>query len=751
MSTERRNPAPPPIRAEPSTPDNFDAERLTLVRKRWTAQDAACMERDRQVELAVRMLAGRQWDIWSPKRGRFVDPSQYMDENERRWRQRPVVDFLGWGHQLNVAKLTESPPVVSFEPSTADHADATLAEVCDTIFKTIAYDAGMDDKRARYMSWAYAAGECYLKSRVDYNVGDEKELAGPAVLSMEGGDGGTIERYADRVPYGQDGSPVAQLEDDGSSYSVPQDFTPITQKEGAIRVDVLCPLEIRREWSDKPLEEARWIIHRTFLTPDEVLERYGVECAADVTGSESSAGGYLERLKFAAGHFMGVYSRPTLGGAGESGIAPGDGYVCVDEMWEKPCPAYPQGRLLCVTKDKVLHDSRRPYDTEGAGPFRHIAALRQPGRMFPSTPFEKAIPIQKGINRLYAQILEHTTKCANPIKLIDDRAGIDPGDVTNESGLQLMHHAPSGVVPMQYVAPAALGSDVWQVLGKLEQQLLAILSIPGSEGRAPTTDASGELVEQLRYNADRSISSIAHDSVRAEAGLARDWLAILPTIWTDEKLLSYAGEDGVMRTVTVLPEMFDGSVNVRPIMDSALPETRGERAQRVLNDYQLGIFGMPGSPQANDWYLSQMRYPNLNRASRPGGPDRLSAEKAIGEITRGSQAVEIPLLKQYDFGVWKMTLRNFIASPDYLGLDEATQQQLQLLDEAVAGAFVAQQMEQQAVMGQMQMATVAQAAQQQTQMQQLIPPPPEPNPAGPNGPPGSTNKPPAASKGAQAA
>jgi hypothetical protein len=571
MASNRPNPHAVPLRAAPDQPDALDPKRVALVGSRWSAQDAACQGRDRMVEEHVRMLAGRQWDVWSDVQGQFVDPLVYLEPDERRWRQRPVIDYLSRGYQLALAKLTESPPVISFLPATSDREDAMLAETADTIVKTVAQQADMDALRATYMGWAWTAGHAYLKSRVVYD-GEEQPIVGPAVLPGPEGQ----EIVAPRVPYDAQGNPLAKLvgamggvegrESDVSGAvsaipegaeavgsdvppdmdgalvdaygDVPSDYgygdfgyeatgEAATRRKARIVVDVLTPVEVRTEWRVCPIQEKRWIIHRTYLTRGEIEERYGIAldpnalttskgadgAAADKGGANGSSvrgGGYLERLKLAAGHFGAVSQKMTADNtSGVSGAAEaGDGLLAVDEMWEKPCPEYTDGRLLVVLPalSRVLLDGPRPFQTVGAGPFREIACLRKPGRMFPSTPLEMAVPLQKALNRTAAHIMEHTARCANPKLIVDAASGIDPADLTNKPGQILEANLANGTA-MMYVAPAALGTDVYRMRDWLREELVATLNIAGSEGTTPTADASGELVEQLRYNADRAIAS----------------------------------------------------------------------------------------------------------------------------------------------------------------------------------------------------------------------------------------------------
>jgi hypothetical protein len=122
------------------------------------------------------------------------------------------------------------------------------------------------------------------------------------------------------------------------------------------------------------------------------------------------------------------------------------------------------------------------------------------------------------------------------------------------------------------------------------------------------------------------------------ADIAEDVLALLPTIWTEEKVIAYAGSDNVVRTVTVLPEMFSGRVNVKPSIESASAESKSARRQRLMQFFTLGAFGDPRSPQAMSTLLELSQFPDLNRATRPGGVDRVMAEHNLGRLVRGEPA-----------------------------------------------------------------------------------------------------------------
>lgn len=677
-----------PLRASPSQPDDLDAKRITLVEDRWRSQDGVLLPFMRLVEENVRMLAGRQWDVWSDVFGRFVDPMRYMTDDEKRWRQRPVMDFLGYWFQVTMAKLTENAPIVAWDPQDLDEMSAKLAEVMDPISKKVWNDVELDERIVGVLGWSLAGGESYLMTRLDLTRGEERSLVGPAVLRLEQGEGlDPIERTVENVPYDPvSGDPMATLREDGQGdYDYDVTGEPATEKRGELRVDVCSPLEIRAEWGvNTAWKDKRWIIHRWFLPPSEVKEKWGVDVQANVfpdMGDESSPG-YLERLLFGAGYF-GATRADTSGFGSLQADELVNGLVCGYTMWEKPCDAYPKGRLLVTAGTEVLFDGDRPCDFEAAGPIRKVGFIQLPGRPRDSTPLEKMVPLQKRFNRVQAQVAEHVQLSTNPILLIADGVGIDTDDIEARPGLTLPYDPlPSGADPAKWMSPPTLSGDVWKHLMDIRDQLFLLGSITGNEGSSPTPSASGELVEQLRFNIDRPLKSISRNLELAVAGVFEDVLCYLPVIYDEEEIIHLAGDDNVVRTVTVLPDLFSGRVAARPILESAAPESRDQKQQRITQLYSMGAFGDPKSPdpmerqEALRRFLELSRFPDLTRATRSGGPHRLMAERNLGKLLRGEPAAGIPILEVYDLAVHAHITSDFMAGPDYLDQDPRTQEEI---------------------------------------------------------------------------
>lgn len=721
----------PNLREDPWTPDREDDRRIQYARGLWHSQDMLFLKRDRQIEENIRMLAGQQWAVYSKLLGRFVDISHWFTDRERKWRQRPVFNMLLRWFMLTHARLTENPPVITFQPSTGDRSDAQLAEVMDTVFKILWNDVGMLEVIDRIASWLCPGGSAYWKTVVDPNIGDVIEWTLPqAKLSMQGADGQMIERMIEGAPLDEHGNVQAKLVGDGTEWE--PTGKAFREYEGGLKVEVLSPIQVRGQWSNLvPWHEKRWHMTRTFMTPEEVYDRYGVECEPDASESDADQANALRRVAMGAGFFGAIENL-------EEGLASFDRegaseYCDVMELYEAPSnfPGMqrgtdeyeePGGRLLTVTKRKVLRDGQRPAPYPYTSPIRHLPFVSLPGRPQGTTPQEALNPQQRTLNRRWAQILEHANLSTNPVGIADKSQGIQKGDLTDEPGqiIYAQRKGTSSHPPLEYIAPPPLGEDSWRTLHQVRNEFTDAGNLEGSDGRPPTRDASGELVKELRFNEDRYIAATARRFSLALGRMVEDWIVTLPYIWSQEKTLAWAGEDTVLRTVLVTPDLFEkGAVNVTPDIESMLPEGRGERQQRVYLMWKEGAFGDPASPQALRRLQELGRFPHLNRAHRPGGTHLIMAEQENGKLAQGVPAASIPIFEWQDHEVHLAAHEEFMAGPDYQKLSPEVQQQFYLHWAMTRQAMVTAHKNRIGLEGQMQLAAGAVASAVQGEMEDI--------------------------------
>jgi len=715
-------------------PDAHDGERVKWAKQKWHAQDDVLRLRDRQVEENVLMISGQHWHIFDPIAGRWLDPTEWMSSEERRWRLRPVVNYILPWFMTTHARLTENQPIITFVPG-PDRDDAIAAEMLDQTFKTLWREIGMPEIHDRAMSWMIPGGVVYQCTRFDLTRGELKPWVGPGEVPVVGPDGQpqvgedgqpeTMEHP--EVPFDSEGNPQMVMTPDGPM----QTGEPHATREGEIVVDVLSPLEVRGEWGPTPWHLKRWHMSAPYMSVAEIRERYQLEVTPDATFGSATDAGFLRRLTLSAGAF-GAASQ--LFGSESRLVSTKEGFARCYTLWEAPCdypsdptlqgyaetPQSPGGRLLIVVGDKVAFDGPRPVAFKYTSPIRQFGFVRIPGRPHDSSPQEMLNELVRANNRRFRQILEHANLCTNPIGLVDKASGLGTQRLTNEPGKMYQLVKRPGIAPMEFVVPPPLGTDTYRASEMLMKAITDLGQLHGSQGEMPSRDASGELVKELRFNSDRYLGPTARRMVEEYGRMAEDWKVLIAAVWPAGKVLQYTGDDNIARTLAVLPQMFDKTkVNCVPDVESMLPEGRGERQQRITWMYGMGLFGPPGSPEAMQRYFDMARFPNLNRAAKPGGVDRTMAEQLLGAIVQGATIDQIPYFPWYDETIHLMVFEQFMKGPEFLRLPPPAQQTLQTCHARY------QFMAQQKLMQQMQMQYAMQAASGQVQ-----PPPPEGGPGG---------------------
>ncbi len=677
----------PPLRLSTFEPDDHDEARADYAISLWKSQDNLLRQRDRQVEENIRMLLGQHWAVWSELKGRFVDLSEHLGTDEKKWRHMPVLNRLFIWYVLHHARMTENPPIIGFQAG-PDRIDAQLAEVMDVVFKYIYREAGMIEVLDRLFSWMIPSGRAFLKSRIDRMKGEpilsrgsaKLQLLNPEGSPILGPDGQPIQREVNDVPFDPDGKPLARLTPEGQVEGL--DAEPHVFYEGAIAVDLLTCLEARGEWgANRPWHDKSWHMQLSLLTPLQAYEALGVELEPDIRGEQAESIGTFWRMLHGSGIFGAAEART------HTGTYEGTEFVSLYELWQRPSrfkgmqrtKESPGGRLLQVTGGKVvLRDGPRFAPFRYTSPIRCFDFHKLPGRPQGSSPQEQINGPIRTRNRMAAQAINHATLVANPLRVLDRSQGLELGKVPNIPGAEVeVDRSKSKAPPVEYAAPGQLGTDVYRVSDMLTREIDEIGSIAGTSGEIPTEDASGELVKELRFNSDRPIASTMRAAVFEIGRIAEDWQVMVPVIWDQEKILSIVGEDQIARTVTVWPEMFQqGSVNVEPSVESMLPEGRGERQQRVYMLWRDGFFGNPQSPEAMNAFFENVRYPHVSRFTRPGGVDRTTAQQRVGMLLQDAPASSLPVYEWYDFATHINVLEQFMKSPEYVKQPPPIQQEM---------------------------------------------------------------------------
>lgn len=752
----------PPLRVRPFEPDDRDPERIRLAMDGWHNLDLILKPLNRQVEENLRMLCGQQYSVWAPWAQRFIDLGELLGETDELWRHRPVINMLLPAYMLAKARLTENPPIITFTPDTGDEFDSALAEAQDVIFKAKWKEMGMSEVIDRLVSIMHPCGRGYLISSIDWTRGPLAPWVRPARLPIIGMDGQpAVDEFGDlletevpEVAFDRQGNPltVAFADEHGIGYELPDGAVPHATRKGEVVVDAVTPLEVRGThnetlpWHRKP---RHW--RRTFMLPEQLWETFGVEVAPDIRGGEASGGRHgpdeLAQLMLGSG-FYGSASMRAYGLV--TGAGTRQDWCTVYEMWEVPNDSVPGmeetltspgGRHLVVTPNKVIKDGARPGRFGYTSPIRCFDYVHVPGRPGGTSPQEMMNGLQRAGNHLVGSMLQHADATANPITLINKDTGIGLAEWSPApGGAYHVKSTPAGIEPIKHITPPSLGAEVHRATDFAFAKIREIGHVDGAQGAPQTRDPSGQVIRELRENSDRPTGTTARSMVSELGRFAEDLMVWMPMIMDEEEVITYAGEDDIVRTLTIQRALFDnGKVHVTPDMESMLPESRSERQRRVRQDWQDGVFGEPASVEARSMYLALARYPNLSKEHLPGGRHRVMANHILGRVMRGEPADAATLLDVYDNTVHIAVIEHLMAGPDFLKLSPDVQAQVQRLRERHKAEIERKQ----AVALQEQAKQALQVGTVQQQVASALPQPPIPSgapaPESPTPDPGQTD------------
>lgn len=705
----------PPLRQEPRTEEPaIDGSLLARLQGEWSAQDPVMRQRDLMIEENVSFLSGRQWIQYNDIMGRYFDVSEWMTEDERRYRQRPVVNLLLPWFLITHARLTENAPILTFTPG-PDQKDAQLAEIQDVLCKLTWKQAGMTDVIDRLYSWMIPSGEVFWQSRIDLTKGELRPRVGRAPVQILAADGtplpgpdGSGLMEMDGVPLGEEWEPQAFIDAD-SGQLVPT-AEPVYDREGQIVVDVLPAPCVRGQFGNGiPWHEKTWHQSVGFYTPEQVFDIWGVNVEPDVTGTLSESAS-LESLLFGHGHFTpGQNAFLSQGGAMEGKR----NLVRVWQYWQKPSfrekylrqtPTNPGGRHTVYTSTKVLVDGNRPVAFPYTSPIRKAEFVRIPGRPAGTSVQSSLNGPQRTYNKRRGQLGEHATLTANPKAIIDNAAGIEEGQWTNEPGTAMTVNRRPQVAPIEWMTPPPLGPAVNDDAAQSRDEIDTIGNLKGTGGEPLSPDESGEARKERRFDSDRYVGPTQRRMTEEMGRMYEDWAALLPLIYDEERVIRDAGEDNLFRSVLVMPHLFiEGKVHVTPDLESMMPESRGERQSRIYTLWKEGALGDPADPEVRQRFLEMSRFPHLSRVARFGTVDAQTADQENGALLVGEP---VPVLPFYDHAEHLRIHNKFRKTREYLKIDPMIRQ-----------AFDIHCQQHEMILAEQQMQAQMEAARQQAMMQ----------------------------------
>lgn len=412
------------------------------------------------------------------------------------WQEREVYNHIASIVEIRQSKLNAVRPKMHVLPASADVKDVAAARLSDNVLDFIGHKLRLNELIAEATTWSEVTGTCFYK-----------------------------------VIWNQDGGRL--LKTNPALY------------EGEVEVDVVAPFELF-PYSNciSRLEDNPSIIHARAYPVSKIKDLWGIEVegeALDVFSLSSTV----------AGSGLGYTQN-----VGTCATTLKENHALVIERYEAPSVEHPEGRLVIVIGDRLVHVDKLPFvngkDGERGYPFIKQICIGVPGQFWGVSVVERCIPVQRAYNALKNRKQEFLNRTSMGVLMVEDGAcdidnleeeGLTPGKVVvYRQGANPPTIMSASRIPVDFATEEArLLSEFSVISGVSELMRQSALSL---------TNMSGTAI-QLLIEQDSSRLSCTIDSIKfATVEIARHILMLYKQFALTSRLAKIMGDKNSIEVVS---------------------------------------------------------------------------------------------------------------------------------------------------------------------------------------------------------
>ena len=467
----------------------------------------------------------------------YITPQGDVGESERQyfWQCREVYNHIAPILETRLSKLARVKAQASVRPSTPDEEDAASAEIAGKLIKAVSAENGFSNLMGIANTWSEATGCAFYKITWDTSKG--------MALSADG-----------------------------------------KLREGDVKIAVCPPFEIFPEnVAVADLDAQPSIMHVKVFGTDEVKRIWG---------------------QTVDGRDINVFSfdnTDVAGGFGYHATVPRfvtekrENAVLVIEKYQLPTDEYPDGRLIIVAGDKLVHDGPLPYvngeDGKRGYPFARQICIENLSNFFGSSVVERVIPVQRAYNAVKNRKHEFMNRIAMGVLAVED--GSVDTDVLEEEGLppgKILIYRQGSTPPAMLNAgqvPAEFGREEEKLLN--EFVMISGVSEVTTYSQVPSNVSSGTAISLLLEQDDTRISLTADSLREAVRRIGKHIIRLYKQYADMPRLKRITGENGEV-------EIFSFSAGNLASEDvvfdtvSEIEDSLSARRAMIYDLLKLGIF-----------------------------------------------------------------------------------------------------------------------------------------------------------------
>ncbi len=533
-----------------------EASLIALVQKRFKDQEPILQNFHRQWFTNIAMRRGLQYVQTDAQTGLIATPHESDD------RVRIAINRMIGIHQTRVAKIIKDMPRCEVVPATGQEEDKELARKGTKLLDWLWHEQEMVEKLLTVANWIVDVGDCFLHVFWDATRGAEIP---------------TYQRHEGEIT----GKETYTIDTDGYILDDAGQRIEDTVTTGDVAVEVVSAFDVVPDGVSTDLQAGHWFGMQNAMTL-EAIRRLWPERGREVKaeGDIDARTQYLRRL-------MSLVGTHQTYGAMESKSS--DPMATVKRIFEKPTDKFPKGRRMVVANGVLLESGDMPYD-HGLYPLVHFFDIEVSGSFWNVSTMENCIPVQKGFNRTWSQILENGNNLGNIKVVLTKDAGMQK-EAYDDSGTEIIEVNPG--TDVHQLQPASLPAHV---VNQLQWYDKAFEDVSGqhevTQARAPS-GSSGRAILALQEQDDTRLAPTKMRFLRGVEAVGYMALQLYAQHQTEDRTYQIVGATGQdVEELTVTPaEIRSMKKDVRVQSENLIAAHMRLKQEQVLELYKEGVFG----------------------------------------------------------------------------------------------------------------------------------------------------------------
>lgn len=451
------------------------------------------------------------------------------------WQQREVYNHIAPILETRLAKLSRVKAMGTVRPATSDDDDVASASLATKLIDAVCKENDFSSKLSMANTWSEITGSAFFKITWDSDKGKS--------LDAEG-----------------------------------------TVKEGDVCITLCPPFEIFPEdIAITDLEKQSSIMHAKVLTVAEVKRLWG----KDVKGGDVNVFSF-DSVQVAGGYGYTATLPKIVSEKREDSVT-------VIEKYEKPTAEYPNGRLIIVAGDALLHVGDLPYlngeDGTREYPFARQTCIDNLSNFFGSSVVERIIPVQRAYNAVKNRKHEYMNRIAVGVLAVED--GSVDTDALEEEGLppgKIVVYRQGGTPPIM-LSPSQVPAEFSKEEEKLLNEFIMISGVSEvtTYSQVPSNVASGTAISLLLEQDDTRISLTADSLRESVKRISKHILRLYRQYAKVPRVKRITGDNGEVELASFSARNIDSEDIVFDTI-SDIDDTLSARRAMVYDLLRLGLF-----------------------------------------------------------------------------------------------------------------------------------------------------------------